>query len=124
MGTIADTVHTFWEQDKRYPIFNLAQAIDSEFESLRQEIQDLKMDNIRGGSISSPDEQPTPEPELQRGDFVSYIWKSKDKKVWGVFHHQDGNDVEAYWQSADGSFRRELTFMPRDRVTFEFRPEK
>lgn len=119
MGKIADKAKKTWREPGGcgFKFENIGKAIDSEFEALRQEIQVLKKDIYFK-------EYKKPEPELQRGDFVSYIWKYRDKIIWGVFHHQIGDEVWAYWQNTDGSFPGSLGLMYRDRVTFEFRPEK
>jgi len=94
------------------------EEIEFQIATLRQEIQDLK------------GKKPIPEPELQRGDFVSYIsdgspaGRKEGDKVWGTFHHQDACDVWAHFQQIGGGFTKSLGLMPKERVTFEFRPEK
>lgn len=127
MGTLADRVNEFWSP------LDFARAIDSQLDALRQEIRDLKGGKPGVRKIKS---DPLPEPELQRGDFVSYMdvevpphrmmdnKPTRSIKVWGIFHHQNGSDIWAHWQNSIGDFPCYLTFVPRDRVTFEFRPEK
>lgn len=68
------------------------------------------------------DKEPTPEPELQRFDVVSYM--DKGRKFLGIFHHYDGNRVYACWQTLKGDFPSYLGFMLRSEVTFELRPKK
>lgn len=152
------------------------EKIDSEFEALRQEIQDLKgkdmapetnlrreitvtakdlFDNRLGWSEGRNPYAPRkfwielgialygenslqvkdlkkekPEPDLQCGDFVSYIatadvpHRKKGDKVWGIFQHQDSCNIWGYFQQSNGNFNKCLGWMPRDEVTFEFRPKK
>jgi len=117
VGIITDTakeIFTYNEYMNR-----LAKTID-------QEIQDLKRD-IRNGSIYSdePPQAPLPPEQWKFPDMVSYVSQGhEDKKVWGLFHHLDKNDVWAYWQDRNGNFRAELGWISKYEVTFEFRPEK
>lgn len=101
------------------------EKIDSEFASLRQEIQDLKTDK--------PEEPPTPLPpeQWEHGDVISCI-HTKRKEV-GIFHHircfTPGvitGDVMGYWPDENGMISNVISYrgLYANRVTFEFRPEK
>lgn len=120
MGVITDKVNEFWSP------LTLARAMDFQIEVLRREIQEMA-DQTRRGKTSLP-----PEPELQRGDFVSYIsdgggaGRKKGDKVWGIFHHnfEEQDCVWGYFQHPNGDFKKILGWIAKDQVTFEFRPEK
>lgn len=120
MGNIVDKAKELWLHGHHE--IELAEAIDAELAALRQEIEALKRDIKDGSAFTLEYKQPAPEPELQRGDFVSYMDGSK--KVWGIFYCYEDDRVRAYWQQSGGNFLPYLGYMLRDEVTFEFRPEK
>lgn len=131
MGKIVEKAKQVWGGNTY--MTGIFQEIDSQFESLKQEIQDLRKDFGKAielhemvDKIRKLEPQDTLPPEQwERGDVVSYI--DEDEKVWGFFHHLDKNEVWAYWQDINRGFRKDLGYMPKikiTKVTFEFRPEK
>lgn len=115
----------------RETIRDALEEIESQLESLRQEIQDLK------------DRKPEPESDLQRGILPPEQWEAGDvlccinydtgQIETGIFHHlakhnktNNTADVEGYWSNKDGLFSKILSKrgLNTDKVIFRFRPEK
>jgi len=111
--------------------------VDSQFEALRQEIQDLKAD-IRDGSAFTLEYKepkppaPLPPEQWKRGDVLSYInYRTKRREV-GIFHHMENfacgitGDVIGYWPDENGMISSVVDYrgLNTDKVKFGFRPEK
>ena len=142
MGKIADSAKRFWKNWSGDGFKVFGETIDTEFEILKQEIQDLRKDfkkaielRTMADKIRTPRPPPAPLPpeQWERGDVLSCVNYSTKQREVGIFHHlsgynkRDGTaDVRGYWQEPNGMISSVVGSrgLSTEKVTFEFRPEK
>lgn len=129
------------EERMRDQLEYTGEAIESEFKDIRSRIEALEESEkqieylhgltdlqafkkcLQSSKIEKPvptDKDGKPEGGLEKGDVVSYDDKGK---ILGQFTEVRRDYLWGYWQDREtGGLKKFQSSMPKDEVTFEFRP--